>query len=399
MTTERGDVVIVGAGLAGARCAEALRTAGHPGRIVLLGEEPHAPYERPALSKDVLTGARDGPALRLRTQGFWDERRIELRAGCAVDELDLERRRVTADGEVVGFEHLVLATGLRARRLPTLPDGPGVHALRTLDDAEQLRQELRPGARLIVLGAGFVGLEVASSAIALGATVTVVDPAATPFLRTLGPEIGDLLASRAREQGVELRLGRTVVAVERSLEGRPRTVVLDDGTRCPCDLVLVGVGAIPNTELAHGQLDLADDGGIATDAAGRTRITGVYACGDVASRPYAGQVDTLRLEHWGAAASSARAVASAITGMPLPGDAPPFFWSDQFGWRLQAVGLPSGSLSVDLDDDLDGEAYVARYRDDRGRLVGAVAINRPDELPSLRAELKATSEATSLESI
>ena len=249
------------------------------------------------------------------------------------------------------------------------------------------------------MGAGFVGLEVASSALAIGARVTVVDPAATPFARTLGPEVGELLGKRASEQGVELRLGRTVVTVERGPDARPRAVVLDDGTRCPCDLVLVGVGAIPNTELAHGQLDLADDGGIATDAAGRTGMAGVYACGDVASRPYSGQVDTLRLEHWGGAASSARAVASAIAGLPLPKEAPPFFWSDQFGWRLQAVGVPSGSLSVDLDDDVDREGHVARYFDDRGRLAGAVAINRPHELASLRAELHAASQAISVESI
>jgi 3-phenylpropionate/trans-cinnamate dioxygenase ferredoxin reductase subunit len=399
MTVERGDVVIVGAGLAGARCAEALRTAGHPGRIVVFGAEPHAPYERPALSKDILTGTRDGAVLRLRTQAFWDERRIELRPGCAVEELDLEARRVTAGGDVVSFEHVVLATGLRARRLPTIPDGAGVHVLRTLDDAESLRRELRPGARLVVMGAGFVGLEVASSALTIGASALVVDPAATPFARTLGPEVGELLGNRACERGAELRLGRTVVAVERGPDARPRAVVLDDGTRFPCDLLLVGVGAIPNTELAHGQLNLSEDGGIATDEAGRTGVVGVYACGDVASRPYPGHVEALRLEHWGGAASSARAVASAIAGLPPPNEAPPFFWSDQFGWRLQAVGVPSGSLSVYLDDDVDREGHVARYCDDRGRLVGAVAINRPHELASLRAELHVASQAISVESI
>lgn len=386
MKAERIHVVIAGAGLAGARCAEALRAAGCGGRIVIAGDESHAPYERPALSKDVLTGARPTQALRLRAPKFWDARGIELRTGCPVTALDAEARLVTVAGAPVHFAHLVLATGLRARNLPSVPGGPGIHCLRTLDDAEALRHELHPGTRVVLIGAGFVGLEVASSAVALGAAVTVVDPGPAPFARSLGPEVGEHLARRARAAGVELRLGRTVAAVERDLGGRLLAVELDDGTRCACDLVVVGVGAIPNTELAHGQLALADDGGIATDAAGRTCAPGVFACGDVASSARTGEPGSLRLEHWGAAASSARAVASAIAGDPIPAEGPPFFWSDQFGSRLQAVGLPSGRLAVELDEDEDG--LLARYLDEGGRLVGAVALNRPSELAPLRRELQ-----------
>ena len=311
--------MIVGAGLAGARCAEALRTAGHPGRIVLLGEEPHAPYERPALSKDVLTGARDGPALRLRTQVFWDERRIELRPGCAVDELDLEGRRVTADGDVVGFEHLVLATGLRARRLPALPDGPGVHALRTLDDARAAPPRAAAGRPTHRVGCG------------LRRPRGRFERDRARCERDGGRSCRDAVPpdprARGRRPAREPRPRARCRAAPRAHRGRGRAQPgssTADGRRsttaraAPATSSSSGSGRSRTPSSHSGQLDLADDGGIATDAAGRTGIAGVYACGDVASRPYAGQPDTLRLEHWGAAASSARAVASAITGMPLP---------------------------------------------------------------------------------
>ena len=371
MSAEQANVVIAGAGLAGARCAEALRAAGCRGRIVMLGDEPHAPYERPALSKDVLTGARPAAALGLRAPDFWESRRIELRTGSPVENLDLEARQATIAGARLGFRHLVLATGLRARRLPAVPDGPGVHYLRTLDDAEALRRELAPGVRLVVVGAGFVGLEVASSAIGLGAHVTVVDPGPTPFARTLGPEVGERLGERARAAGTELLLLRSVAAVERGPDARPLAVELDDGSRRACDLIVVGAGAIPNTELTGGQVGLADDGGIATDASGCTDTPGIYACGDVASIRRTGEPGTLRLEHWATAATSARAVARAISGVPAVDDGPPFFWSDQFGWRLQAVGLPSGRSAVAaLDPARDGWPDRA-VRADSGRAVWA----------------------------
>ena len=385
MSTERANVVIAGAGLAGARCAETLRASGCRGRIVMLGDEPHAPYERPALSKDVLTGARPGAALALRAPDFWESHRIEVRTGSPVQSLDVEARIATVAGVRMRFGHLVIATGLRARRLPAIPDGPGIHYLRTLQDAEALRRELVPGARLVIAGAGFVGLEVASSARAIGADVTVVDPGSTPFARTLGPEVGDWLGERARAAGVRLRMGRSVAGVERGADGHVWAVTLDDGSRCGCGLVVVGAGAIPNTELAGGQLALADDGGFESDAAGRTRVDGVYACGDVASVRRAGDAGSLRLEHWGAAASSARAVARAITGAPPAADGPPFFWSDQFGGRLQAVGLPAGVHAVEFEED--GASLVARYLDERGRLVGGAAFNRPQALAALRREL------------
>jgi 3-phenylpropionate/trans-cinnamate dioxygenase ferredoxin reductase component len=388
VTPDRADVLIVGTGLAGARCAEAWRALGGQGRVIVLGDDPHPPYERPALSKAALTDGHGDDELRLRPDAFWASRGIELVPVTRVEVLDLDGRVAVAGSRRVRFERLVLATGLRARWLPTIPPAPGVHVLRTLDDAEALRCDVRPGRRLAVVGAGFVGFEVASSACVLGARVTVIDPAATPFSATLGPELGDRLAARAGAYGVDLRLGRGVSGIERGADGRACAVVLDDGTRCPCDAVVVGVGAVPNTELVQGQLPLADDGGVATDAVGRTNVPGVFACGDVASRRRDDAPGTLRLEHWSAAATSARVVASTMAGAPVPDGGPPFFWSDQFGWRLQAVGLPSGHRDTEVVGDEDG--LVAHYRDDDGRLVGAVVVNRPEALAAARRELLAT---------
>ena len=215
--------------------------------------------------------------------------------------------------------------------------------------------------------------------------MTVVGPGAAPFARTLGPEVGEWLGARARAAGVRLLTGRSVAGLERSADGCVRAVTLDDRSRCACDLVVVGAGATPNTELASGQVGLADDGGFETDCAGGTRAAGVYACGDVASIRGPGEEGSLRLEHWGTAASSARAVARAITGAPPVVDGPPFFWSDQFGGRLQAVGLPSGLRAVEVEEDGDG--LVARYLDEHGRLVGGAAVDRPQALAALRREL------------
>jgi 3-phenylpropionate/trans-cinnamate dioxygenase ferredoxin reductase subunit len=392
MTSERADVVIAGAGLAGARCAEGLRAAGHDGRIVLLGGEPHAPYERPALSKELLTGARSGPDLRLRPPGFWDEHAIELVSGHPVEQVDLAGRALSAGDRRFSFEKLVLATGLRARRLPGL-DGRGVHVLRSLEDALELRLLLAPGRRLAIVGAGFVGLEVASSAIGLGVDVTVLDPAATPFARSLGIDVGRRVAARVREAGADLRLGSSVQALERAPDGSLRAALLTDGSRVPCDLLLVGVGALPNTDIVAGQLELAPDGGVPTDAGGRTAVPGVYACGDIATRTRPDGNGSIRLEHWGAAASSARAVACAIAGTPPPAEGAPFFWSDFFGWRLQAIGHPSANAAVEIEED--GDALVVRY-EDGGVLVGAVAVNRPEVLPLLRRELAGARETPQL---
>jgi 3-phenylpropionate/trans-cinnamate dioxygenase ferredoxin reductase subunit len=357
-------VLIVGAGLAGARCAETLRANGFEGELRLVGSEAVPPYERPALSKEFLGGTRDDESLQLRPRSFWDDREIELLLSRRVVSVDArERSAVTDHGEELRWDALVLATGATPRALPGW-DGPGVHVLRTLADAQALREELQPGRRVAVVGAGFVGTEVASTALALGSAVTLVDVAAAPLERVLGQEVGSLLAARYAEAGVELRLGGPVARDELA-----------------ADAVVVAVGVAPETVAAAGS------NGIPTDACGRTALPGVYAAGDVAEawHPLLGR--RLRVEHWTSAAGQGAAVAHAILGDERPHAALPYFWSDQFGLRLQYVGYAQSWASVQLEGE--PASFVARYRVEDGTTVAALAVNRPTELGALRTELAA----------
>ena len=368
------SVVIVGAGLAGSRCAETLRAEGFEGRIALVGEEPAAPYERPALSKEYLAGERD--CVALRPAEFWVEREIELVLGRRIESVDLLHRTA---GQGLEWDALVIATGARARRLPfEVP--AGVHTLRTVADAEALRTGIRPGQRLVIVGAGFVGAEVASTARKLGAEVTVVDVARVPLERVLGPEVGGLLADRYRAQGVDLRAETGLARFVADGAGHVVGVELTDGTTVPCTSALVAVGAEPAGELVE-----ADRGGIPTDACGRTALPGVYACGDVASgwRPSVSR--RVRVEHWTAAAGQAASVARAILGEERPYDDLPYFWSDQFGLRLQHVGHAEDWAAVEIEGDPD--SFTARYLDGGGRPLAALLANRPREVAVLRREL------------
>ena len=245
----RRSVVIAGAGLAGARAAETLRAEGFDGRVVLVGEEPVAPYERPALSKEFLAGGRDEKSLLLRRPGFWDDRGIELLLGRRVVAADpVARVARTSRGDELRFDDLVVATGARPRRLP-LEAPAGVHELRTLADARLLREELAPGARLVVIGGGFVGAEVASTARSLGVEVTIVEAAPAPVARVLGNAVGRLLAERWRAHGVDVRLGTGLAQFRADASGRIASVLLTDGGELRADAVLVGVGVEPVREL------------------------------------------------------------------------------------------------------------------------------------------------------
>jgi 3-phenylpropionate/trans-cinnamate dioxygenase ferredoxin reductase subunit len=314
------SILIAGAGLAGARCAETLRAEGYDGRIRLVGDEPFPPYERPALSKEFLAGERSAAELLLRPPGFWAEQEIELVLG----------RRVEP-----GDDFLVVATGARPRRLSV----PGrAHVLRTLADAIRLRAELRPGRHLAVVGGGFVGAEVASTARRLGLRVTVLEAGGTPFARVLGTDVGEVLARRYRAHGVDLRTSSTAAAL----------------AGVPCDLVLVAIGVEPARELVRD---------------------GVHVCGDAGGGP----------GHWTSAAADGVAAARRILGLePLPPQ-PPFFWSDQFGLRLQLVGDTRAAAAVELDGS--EESFAARYLDAEGRLVAALAANRAADVAAFRREL------------
>jgi 3-phenylpropionate/trans-cinnamate dioxygenase ferredoxin reductase subunit len=350
MTTPR-RVLVVGAGLAGARCAETLRANGFDGELRLVGAEPVPPYERPALSKEHLAGDRDAASLELRPRSFWDEHEIELLLSRRVVAWDAgSRTATTGRGEELAWDALVLATGATPRMLPGWEHA---HVLRTLADAQRLGSRLHRGAHVAVVGAGFVGTEVASTALELGCSVTLLDVAAVPLDRVLGPEVGSLLAERYAEAGVELCLGAPV-----------------EPSRLEAEVVVLAVGVTVDP--------------VRTDASGRTETPGVYAAGDIAEawHPLLGR--RLRVEHWTSAAGQGAAVAHAILGEERPHAALPYFWSDQFGLRLQYVGHAERWDAVELEGEPG--SFVARYLE-RGCTVAALAVNRPAEVGALRNEL------------
>jgi len=370
-----GRVLIVGAGLAGSRCAETLRAEGFAGEVLLVGAEEHPPYERPALSKELLAGRRENVALR--GPEHWREREIDLRLGTRVLTVDIRRRIARTDAGELHWDALVLATGARPRSLASLHGREGVHALRTLGDAEALRSKLRRGGRLAIVGAGFVGAEVASTATELGAEVVLLEAGDAPFLPLLGPEVGRVLAGRYRAAGIDLRTRATVRGL-RSARGGPVGLVLENGAEVACDSVLVAVGAEPATELLGG-------GEITTDACGRTGLPAIYACGDAATvwRPSVSR--HVRTEHWTSAAAQGAAVAQAILGRQVPADDVPYFWSDQVGLRLQHVGHGAGWHRAALEGTPD--SFAARYYARDGSPLAVLLANRPRDVATVRREL------------
>ena len=355
MTTRA--VVIVGAGLAGARAAETLRSEGYDGRLVLIGEEPVGPYERPALSKQFLLGTRDERSLLLRKDTYWDDRGIELRLGTRVEEVDpIERVARIHRGVDVPFDELVLATGARPRRLPLeLP--AGVHELRTVADARALRDDLVPGSHLVVIGGGFVGAEVASSARTLGVHVTIVEAANAPVARVLGEEVGLLLAARWRQHGVDVRLRTGVAHIRSGADGRVSSILLTNGVELRADAVLVGVGVVPAQELMPER-----------------PAVHVRLAGDVGGPG-----------HWTAAAFDGAAAARSILGLPAALPQPAYVWSDQFGLRLQVVGTPHPDDALEIDGE--GDSFTVRYLDEGGVVRAALLANRPAAAGMLRRHL------------
>jgi NADPH-dependent 2,4-dienoyl-CoA reductase/sulfur reductase-like enzyme len=369
-----GDVVIVGASVAGVRTAEALRRRGFGGRITLIGAEAHLPYDRPPLSKAFLTGQADESDLALLAGDRLDRLDLDLRLGQRATAVDVPARQVLlASGEPVLFGALVIATGSLPRRLPVLDGWPGVHVLRTLDDAIAVRAALAGGARVAVVGGGFIGAEVAWSARARGLDVTVIDPVPALMTRGLGPALGTVLATRHADHGVTLRLGRSVARAEGA--GRVERLVLDDGSSLDADLVVVGIGVDPAVGWLSSSGLPVDGGGLRCDACLRVRGTdSVYAAGDVARWPSARYAAPVRLEHWTNAGETALAVAAALTGTPAPFDPLPYVWSDQLGARIQVFGqiLPGDDL-VYVEGGPEEAEFVAACGAD-GKLQAVVAL-------------------------
>lgn len=367
MVKREPTVVIVGAGLGGVRTAEELGRAGHTGRIVLVGEETYAPYDRPPLSKEVLRGTRSAAHIRLREDGFFAENNIELRLGMAAESLDVSSRRIVlTDGTVLEYDQLVVATGLQPRAFPARPGEPKAHVLRTLDDCLALRHALRPARSVLVVGGGFVGCEVAASLIGVGLKVCLVEAQATLLGNVLGNTVGAMVARLHEAAGVDLHCGIDVAEIVG--EAKCVGAKLADGTEVVADVVLAGIGSEPAIGLLSSA-GVAIGDGVLCDERGATSADGVWAVGDVAAWRTRGGVHR-RVEHWTRAGEQARIVAQAITGargfeLPIP-----YFWSDQYGLKIQVFGDVNGTDDASVVHD-DGRRFLAIYS--AGGVVTAVA--------------------------
>ncbi|GIK77124.1 MAG: FAD-dependent oxidoreductase [Acidobacteria bacterium] len=365
--------VIVGGGLAGAKAAEALRAEGHEGEIVLIGAEDELPYERPPLSKDYLRGESSRDDARVHPEGFYEEQEIELRIATSVTAIDPGAREVELDGgERLGWDRLLLATGSEPRRLP-LPgaDLDGVHHLRDLGDSDAISARLEPGARLVVVGAGWIGSEVAASARQKGAEVEVVERAPRPLEHVLGAEASDFYAAVHREHGVVLRTGAALERFEGT--GRVEGVLLGDGTRIDCDAVVVGVGIVPRTGLAE-EAGLEVENGVVTDERLATSAEGVFACGDVANahHPFYGR--RLRVEHWANALHQPEVAARAMLGKEASYDRVPYFFSDQYDVGMEYAGYATEWDRIAFRGDPGGGEFIAFWLRD-GRVVAGMNVN------------------------
>ena len=373
----------MGGGLAAARTAEQLRRSEYTGPVTIVSDEVHLPYDRPPLSKEVLRKEVDDTALKPRE--WYDENNITLRLGSAAARLDTDGQTVTLDdGTAVAYEELVIATGLVPRRIPALPDLEGIRVLRSLDESLALREHASAARHAVIVGAGFIGCEVAASLRSVGVDVVLVEPQPQPLAAVLGEQIGELVARLHRDEGVDVRLGVGVTEVRG--EGHVDTVVLTDGTELPADLVVIGIGSRPATEWLDGSgIDV--DNGVLCDEAGRTSVPNVWALGDVASwrDPLGHQA---RVEHWSNVADQARVVVPAMLGQEVPDiTVVPYFWSDQYDVKIQCLGEPQATDIVHLVED-DGRKFLAYYERD-GVLVGVVGGGLPGKVMKVRAKIAA----------
>ena len=364
--------VIIGAGMAGAKTVEALRAHGHDGRVVLIGAEDELPYERPPLSKGYLRGETEREAAQVLPESFYADNDVELRLGTTVSSIELEPRRVMLEGaEEIGFDRALIATGAEPRRLQV--DGaelPGIHYLRSLDDSDTLRDHLSKGKRLAVVGAGWIGAEVAASARQLGLEVTLVEHAEVPLERVLGREVGQIYADVHHDQGVELVSGHGVSGF--AGDGKLEAVLLDDGRRVECDLAVVGVGVVPRVELADAA-GLEIDDGIVVNEHLETSAPGVFAAGDVANafHPFFGR--QLRVEHWANALNQPDVVAQGMLGKDASYERLPYFFSDQYEVGMEYTGYATDWDQVVLRGDVDAREFIAFWLKD-GRVLAGMNV-------------------------
>ncbi|MFE3280971.1 NAD(P)/FAD-dependent oxidoreductase [Nocardia sp. NPDC059239] len=384
MTISLDRVLVVGAGVSGVTAVETLRRQGFAGSITQVGGETHLPYDRPPLSKQILTGAWETDRLTLRDNAAFERLGVDLRLGARAVGLDVNERTLALHtGESLRYDGLIIATGVGPRRLPTGHDLAGVHVLRTIDDAIALRESLRPGGRLVVIGAGLIGCEVAASAQKAGLQVCIVDPLAVPMMRQLGEDIGQQVAALHRHHGVDVRCGVTVrrLVGDRSVTG----VELTSGTVLPADLVLVAIGSAPSTDwLADSGLPLED--GVVCDSTCRA-APGVYAAGDVARWWHPTLGSHIRVEHRLNATEQAVAAATNLLGAGVPFTPVPYFWTDQYDTRIQAYGtFPLGCTATIVRGDPREGRFIAHYTHHE-HITGVLGWNMAKALLAERAHI------------
>ena len=390
------SIVVVGASLGGHFAVENLRRAKYAGKITLIGEEPHLPYDRPPLSKEFLRGEWERDRLGLARKPY-EELGVELRLGVRAVGLDRASRRVLlSEGEPIAYDGIILATGARPRRLDAIEGRSNVHYLRGLDDALRLKSALKTGDRVVIIGAGFIGLEIAASCRAIGAEASVIEALEGPCARALPPALGGFLTSVHESRGVQLFYGASVRGFEGS--DRVEAVTLGSGERLPVDQLIVGIGVTPNTEWLEGS-GLSIDNGVLTSASLKAIGSAIgsdsgddapiFAIGDLANfeSPLFGE--RMRVEHWTTTVEQARhAAKNLLDGASLPFEKAPFFWSDQYEYKLQGAGRarPDDRLEIALGS-VEGRDFLALFERD-GRAVGAYGVNRPAELVRARIAIE-----------
>jgi 3-phenylpropionate/trans-cinnamate dioxygenase ferredoxin reductase subunit len=378
--------VVVGANLTGGRAVEAMRKEGFDGRIVLIGAEPDLPYERPPLSKEYLRGDLPREKIFIKPREWYDEQNIELRLNTTATRIHPSSRTIEVDhGEPASYDKLLIATGGRERRVSVQgSELEGVYYLRRIGDSERIAAELQPGRRLVVIGAGFIGAEVAATARGKGLEVTVLEMGDVPLERALGREIGELYARFHREQGVDVRTSEALECFEGS--GRVERAVGASGTAYDCDFVVVGVGIEPNVELAR-DAGLAVDNGIVVDEYCHTSDASIFAAGDVANYYHPVLDQRLRVEHWANAQNQGAAAAKSMLGKQEPYVELPWFWSDQYDLNMQLVGYATEWDEVVIRGEVPSRSFSAFYVKD-SQLLATLAVNRFKDIRPSRELIK-----------
>ncbi len=378
----RPTLLIVGGGLAGAKAAEAARAGSYEGRVVLVGEEARPPYERPPLSKEILRGAKPLDSSRVREAASYAELDIELMTGTTVAALDLQGRRANlSSGDSIAFDTVILATGAAPRPLPFAgAQLSGVHYLRTVEDSASLHDAITQASRVAVIGAGWIGSEVAASARQMGAEVVLIEPEPYPLGRVLGDEVGQVFATLHADQGVTLRLGIGVTELRGS--GSVEQVVLADGSVEAADVVVAGIGVAPRVDLATSA-GIKVDNGVVVDDLLRSSAPGVYAAGDIASAWHPHYKRHLRVEHWANALNQGTAAGANASGAAQSYTRLPYFYSDQYDLGLEYVGYADADDQVVIRGDTGKREFIAFYH--RGGVVNAaLAVNVWDVIEDLR---------------